>query len=297
MRFDGWQRERTALVDVDPIEVEEAAHAEERHERVVLLAHVDLAHISREAAQRVCKDVPGGPRLLRRLRLEWRVCARGMRCRREWPGGAPLGLARDPEGLARLERQRHVVCRAEEPVALALLPLGVAPLEHLLERGLGHVVVPRLVVVADVEAERLEWHRQRRKAKRRDKRSCALSNRDQMGVRRLRQGLRGWRGCRFLRPGSEAWSRAWIPWQPLTKCTNSLDSGRVGWLLLPNPCRPLLDPRLAFDSGCWPFHCAQSASRTESRGAIPGRVVRAAMARRWEVKRTHLAHVHMTYGR
>ena len=75
MRFDGWQRERTALVDVDPIEVEEAAHAEERHERVVLLAHVDLAHISREATQRVCKDVPAGergPRLLNPLGLEWR---------------------------------------------------------------------------------------------------------------------------------------------------------------------------------------------------------------------------------
>ena len=163
-------------------------------------------------------------------------------------------------------------------MALALLPLGVAPLEHLLERGLGHVVVPRLVVVADVEAERLEWHRQRREAKRGDKRSCALSNRDQMGVRRLRQGLRGWRGCRFLRPGSEAWSWAWIPWQPLTKCTNSLDSGRVGWLLLPNPCRPLLDPRLAFDSGCWPFHCGQSASRTESRGQVASSDVRARRA-------------------
>ena len=73
MRFDCWQRERTALVDVDPIEVEEAAHAEERHERVVLLAHVDLAHISREATQRIREDVPAGergPRLLRRLRLE-----------------------------------------------------------------------------------------------------------------------------------------------------------------------------------------------------------------------------------
>ena len=75
MRFDCWQRERTALVDVDPIEVEKAANAEERHERVVLLAHVDLAHISREATQRVCKDVPAGergPRLLNPLGLEWR---------------------------------------------------------------------------------------------------------------------------------------------------------------------------------------------------------------------------------
>ena len=170
-------------------------------------------------------------------------------------------------------------------MALALLPLGVAPLEHLLERGLGDVVVPRLVVVADVEAERLEWHRQRREAKRGDKRSCALSNRDQMGVRRLRQGLRGWRGCRFLRPGSEAWSRAWIPWQPLTKCTNSLDSGRVGWLLLPNSCRPLLDPRLAFDSGCWPFHCGQSASRTESEAQSRSRVARSPGGGPREVKK------------
>lgn len=74
MRFDGWHRERTALVDVYPIEVEEAAHAEERHERVVLLAHVDLAHIAREAAQRVRKDVAAGergPRLLSPLGLEW----------------------------------------------------------------------------------------------------------------------------------------------------------------------------------------------------------------------------------
>ena len=77
MRFDGWQRERTALVDVDPIEVEKAANAEERHERVVLLAHVDLAHISREATQRVRKDVPAGERGPRLLRYVRGVCGAG----------------------------------------------------------------------------------------------------------------------------------------------------------------------------------------------------------------------------
>ena len=65
MSFEGWQR--TALVDVNLVKVEEAAYAEERHERVGLLAYVDLAHVSREAAQRVGEDVSAearGPRLL-----------------------------------------------------------------------------------------------------------------------------------------------------------------------------------------------------------------------------------------
>ena len=60
MRFDCWQRERTALVDVYLVKVQEATHAEERHERVVLLAHIDLAHVAREATQRVREDVPAG---------------------------------------------------------------------------------------------------------------------------------------------------------------------------------------------------------------------------------------------
>lgn len=87
MRFDGWHCERTALVDVYLVKVEEAAHAEERHERVVLLAHVDLAHVSREATQRVREDVPAGVRGPRLLRLGCGVrgaCGNGH--------GAPLGL-------------------------------------------------------------------------------------------------------------------------------------------------------------------------------------------------------------
>ena len=76
MRFDDWHCARTALVDVYLVKVEEAAHAEERHERVVLLGHVDLAHVSREATQRVREDVPAG---VRGARL------RGMRCLRGWP--------------------------------------------------------------------------------------------------------------------------------------------------------------------------------------------------------------------